>query len=113
LDTLLSKASRRFLLAQSLVAILGIALGGTVVTSVDIARVSAERTFEAVADRATHQILGGPDGLSAVSALAWISPRGSGDRGARGGACGRGGAFGRDLPRPPGRPELAGRGPAQ
>jgi len=70
LDTILSKASRRFLLAQPLqlgLAILGIALGVAVVTSVDIARVSAERafdvSFEAVAGRATHQILGGPDGL--------------------------------------------------
>jgi putative ABC transport system permease protein len=70
LDTILSKASRRFLLEQPLqlgLAILGIALGVAVVTSVDIARVSAERafdvSFEAVAGRATHQILGGPDGL--------------------------------------------------
>ncbi|MGH8578223.1 MAG: ABC transporter permease, partial [Gammaproteobacteria bacterium] len=70
MDTILSKASRRFLLAQPLqlgLAILGIALGVAVVTSVDIARVSAERafdvSFEAVAGRATHQILGGPDGL--------------------------------------------------
>ena len=70
MDTILSKASRRFLLAQPLqlgLAILGIALGVAVVTSVDIARVSAERafdvSFEAVAGRATHQILGGPNGL--------------------------------------------------
>ncbi|MGQ0593250.1 MAG: FtsX-like permease family protein [Gammaproteobacteria bacterium] len=70
LDTLLARASRRFLLAQPLqlgLAILGIALGVAVVTSVDIARVSAERafdvSFEAVAGRASHQILGGPDGL--------------------------------------------------
>jgi ABC-type lipoprotein release transport system permease subunit len=44
LDTILSKASRRFSLAQPLqlgLAILGIALGVAVVTSVDIARVSA------------------------------------------------------------------------
>jgi putative ABC transport system permease protein len=70
LNTILSKTSRRFLLAQPLqlgLAILGIALGVAVVTSVDIARVSAERafdvSFEAVAGRATHQIVGGPDGL--------------------------------------------------
>jgi putative ABC transport system permease protein len=70
LDTILSKASRRFFLAQPLqlgLAILGIALGVAVVTSVDIARMSAERafdvSFEAVAGRATHQILGGPNGL--------------------------------------------------
>ncbi len=70
MNTILSKASRRFLLAQPLqlgLAILGIALGVAVVTSVDIARVSAERafdvSFEAVAGRATHQILGGPNGL--------------------------------------------------
>ncbi len=70
MDTLLSKASRRFFLAEPLqlgLAILGIALGVAVVTSVDIARVSAERAFdssvEAVAGRATHQILGGPNGL--------------------------------------------------
>lgn len=70
MDRLLSKASRRFLLAQPLqlgLAILGIALGVAVVTSVEIARESAERafdvSFEAVAGRATHQILGGPDGL--------------------------------------------------
>ncbi|MGH8591542.1 MAG: ABC transporter permease, partial [Gammaproteobacteria bacterium] len=77
MDTILSKASRRFLLAQPLqlgLAILGIALGVAVVTSVDIARVSAERafdvSFEAVAGRATHQILGGPNGLDeALEAL--------------------------------------------
>ncbi|MGH8564775.1 MAG: ABC transporter permease [Gammaproteobacteria bacterium] len=70
MDTILSKASRRFFSAQPLqlgLAILGIALGVAVVTSVDIARVSAERafdvSFEAVAGRATHQILGGPNGL--------------------------------------------------
>ncbi|MGH8575612.1 MAG: hypothetical protein ACREXX_05655 [Gammaproteobacteria bacterium] len=64
MDTILSKAGRPFLLAQPLplgLAILGIALGVAVVTSVDIARVSAERaldvSFEAVAGRATHQIL--------------------------------------------------------
>lgn len=68
--TLLWKASSRSLIHQPIqlaLAILGIALGVAVVTSVDLARISAERafdvTYEAVVGKATHQITGGPDGL--------------------------------------------------
>jgi putative ABC transport system permease protein len=49
-------------------AILGIALGVAVAVSIDLANASALRAFglatEAVSGRATHQILGGPSGLS-------------------------------------------------
>ena len=49
-------------------AILGIALGVAVAVSIDLANSSALRAFrlstEAVSGRATHQILGGPSGLS-------------------------------------------------
>ena len=48
-------------------AILGIALGVAVAVSIDLANASALRAFrlstEAVAGRATHQIVGGPSGL--------------------------------------------------
>ncbi|HEX6212856.1 MAG TPA: FtsX-like permease family protein [Methylomirabilota bacterium] len=49
-------------------AILGIALGVAVAVSIDLANASALRAFrlstEAVSGRATHQILGGPSGLT-------------------------------------------------
>jgi putative ABC transport system permease protein len=49
-------------------AILGIALGVAVAVSIDLANASALRAFrlstEAVSGRATHQIVGGPSGLS-------------------------------------------------
>src|SRR5688572_11073517 len=48
--------------------ILGIALGVAVAVSIDLANTSALRAFrlstEAVGGRATHQIVGGPSGLS-------------------------------------------------
>ncbi len=53
---------------QALLAVAGIALGVAVVVSVDLALASARRAFalsvDAVAGRATHQITGGPAGLS-------------------------------------------------
>ncbi|ADE14559.1 protein of unknown function DUF214 [Nitrosococcus halophilus Nc 4] len=53
---------------QIALALLGIALGVAVVIAIDLANTSAQRTFvlatESVAGRATHQIIGGPDGLS-------------------------------------------------
>jgi putative ABC transport system permease protein len=52
---------------QSLLMVLGIALGVAVVVSIDLANASANQAFElsseAVTGRATHQISGGPDGL--------------------------------------------------
>jgi putative ABC transport system permease protein len=52
---------------QSALMVLGIALGVAVVVAVDLANASATRAFEvstdAVAGRATHQIIGGPQGL--------------------------------------------------
>jgi putative ABC transport system permease protein len=52
---------------QAGLAILGIALGVAVVVAVDLANASAGRAFElsteALAGRATHQIVGGPGGL--------------------------------------------------
>jgi putative ABC transport system permease protein len=63
-------ASGRFFLrhpAQLGLALLGIALGVAVVVSIDVARTSAERAFtlstQAIAGKATHRIVGGPDGL--------------------------------------------------
>lgn len=53
---------------QSALMILGIVLGVAVVVAVDIANVSAARSFElsaeAISGRATHQISGGPTGLN-------------------------------------------------
>lgn len=58
--------SRR--LFQSVLFILGVALGVAVVIAIDIANGSASRAFalstESVTGRATHQIVGGPGGLS-------------------------------------------------
>jgi putative ABC transport system permease protein len=52
---------------QSVLMILGIGLGVAVVVAVDLANVSASRAFDlsvdSVAGRATHQIVGGPQGL--------------------------------------------------
>jgi len=52
---------------QSFLAVLGVALGVAVVTAVDLANETSQRAFrvaaETVAGRATHQILGGPQGL--------------------------------------------------
>lgn len=68
--TLLRTALRDFTRRpwQSGLMILGIALGVAVVIAIDLANTSASRAFtlstEAVTGRATHQILGGPDGLS-------------------------------------------------
>ena len=52
---------------QTALMILGVTLGVAVVVAIDIANASASRAFdlstEAVAGRATHQIIGGPSGL--------------------------------------------------
>ncbi|HEX7183233.1 MAG TPA: FtsX-like permease family protein [Thermoanaerobaculia bacterium] len=67
---LLWRSSRRYLVRhpwQIGLAILGVALGVAVVVSIDLANSSARRAFalstEAVTGRATHQIVGGPEGL--------------------------------------------------
>lgn len=52
---------------QAILAVLGVALGVAVVTAVDLANETAHRAFriaaETVAGRATHQVVGGPQGL--------------------------------------------------
>lgn len=52
---------------QSILMILGIALGVAVVVAIDLANASAERAFDlstqAVTGRTTHQITGGPEGI--------------------------------------------------
>lgn len=52
---------------QSVLMVLGIALGVAVMVAIDLANASASRAFElsteAVAGKATHQIMGGPQGL--------------------------------------------------
>jgi len=52
---------------QSLLMVLGIALGVAVVISIDLANTSAERAFtlssEALTGKATHQIIGSPLGI--------------------------------------------------
>ena len=52
---------------QTILAVIGVALGVGVVTAVDLANESATRAFriaaETVAGRATHQLVGGPGGL--------------------------------------------------
>ncbi|HEX6864895.1 MAG TPA: ABC transporter permease, partial [Thermoanaerobaculia bacterium] len=49
-------------------AVLGVALGVAVIVSIDLANASATRGFslssEAVTGRATHQVVGGPEGLT-------------------------------------------------
>ncbi|HEX3525508.1 MAG TPA: FtsX-like permease family protein [Thermoanaerobaculia bacterium] len=67
---LLARSSRRELARhpwQMGLAILGVALGVAVVVSIELANASARRAFtlstEAVTGRATHQVIGGPDGL--------------------------------------------------
>lgn len=66
----LIRASRRFLLRNPWnlwLSVLGIGLGVAVVVAVELANSSARTAFrlsmEAVAGRATHQILGGPSGI--------------------------------------------------
>lgn len=70
MSRLLARASRRHLLRhpwQIALSVLGVALGVAVVVSVDLAAASAQRAFEigyqAVAGRASHQVVGGPGGL--------------------------------------------------
>jgi putative ABC transport system permease protein len=57
--------SRRFL--QSLLFVIGVALGVAMVIAIDIANSSSSRAFdlstESVTGKATHQIIGGPGGL--------------------------------------------------
>ena len=49
-------------------AVLGVALGVAVIVSIDLANASATRAFslssEAVTGRATHQVIGGPEGIT-------------------------------------------------
>ncbi|HZC03978.1 MAG TPA: ABC transporter permease, partial [Gammaproteobacteria bacterium] len=70
MNSMLWRASYRFLLHhpwQLGLAILGIALGVAIIVAVDLARASAkaafERSTEAVVGKATHRIIGGPEGL--------------------------------------------------
>lgn len=60
--------SRRFL--QSLLFVIGVALGVAMVIAIDIANGSSSRAFdlstESVTGKATHQIIGGPGGLPSV-----------------------------------------------
>src|SRR5919198_6050847 len=70
MNSMLWRASYRFLLHhpwQLGLAILGIALGVAIMVAVDLARISADESFErsteAVAGKATHRIIGGPQGL--------------------------------------------------
>jgi putative ABC transport system permease protein len=70
MNSMLWRASYRFLLHhpwQLGLAILGIALGVAILVAMDLARISADESFErsteAVAGKATHRIIGGPQGL--------------------------------------------------
>jgi putative ABC transport system permease protein len=72
LTSTLLKTGLRDLLRRPLqtgLMILGVALGVAVVIAIDLANTSAGRAFtlstEAVVGKATHQLLGGPDGLPA------------------------------------------------
>ncbi|HEX3126518.1 MAG TPA: ABC transporter permease, partial [Thermoanaerobaculia bacterium] len=67
---LLRRSSLRYLLHhpwQFGLAVLGVALGVAVIVSIDLANASATRAFslssEAVSGRATHQVVGGPEGI--------------------------------------------------
>ncbi len=66
----LFRIGRRFLIRhpwQSVLMVLGIALGVAMVVAIDLANTSAERAFqlstEAITGKATDQITGGPEGL--------------------------------------------------
>ncbi len=66
----LLRIGQRYLLRrplQSILVVLGIALGVAVIVAIDLANGSASRAFalstEAVSGRATHQIVGGPSGV--------------------------------------------------
>lgn len=66
----LFRLGQRYLLRrplQSILVVLGIALGVAVVIAIDLANGSASRAFalstDAVAGKATHQIIGGPSGV--------------------------------------------------
>lgn len=68
--SLLTRSSLRYLLRhpwQFGLAVLGVALGVAVVVSINLANASASRAFslssEAVTGRATHQVVGGPEGI--------------------------------------------------
>lgn len=70
-STILHRIGWRYLLRhpwQSVLMVLGITLGVAVVVAIDLANASASRAFnlstEAVVGRATHQIVGGPNGLN-------------------------------------------------
>ncbi len=70
MSPLVLRSTLRFLLRhpwQGGLAVLGIALGVAVVVAIDLANASAGRAFElsteALAGRATHQVVGGPGGL--------------------------------------------------
>lgn len=71
MSPLLFKSSLRHLLRhpwQFGLAVLGVALGVAMIVSIDLANASATRAFnlssEAVTGRATHQVIGGPEGLT-------------------------------------------------
>lgn len=73
MSPLLHRSSWRHLLGhpwQTVLAILGIAIGVAIVVAVDMANASARRAFalsiEHIAGRATHQIVGGPSGIDEV-----------------------------------------------
>lgn len=70
MSPLLWRSSLRYLLHhpwQLILSLLGIALGVAVVVAVDLANASARRSFELsmeqITGRATHQIIGGPQGV--------------------------------------------------
>lgn len=71
MSRLLWRSSRRYLrqhVWQAGLALLGVALGVAVVVAIDVANESARRAFvlatQSIVGRATHQIVGGPNGVS-------------------------------------------------
>ena len=71
MSRLLWRSSRRYLrqhMWQAGLALLGVALGVAVVVAIDVANESARRAFvlatQSIVGRATHQIVGGPNGVS-------------------------------------------------
>ena len=71
MSRLLWRSSRRYLRQhawQAGLALLGVALGVAVVVAIDVANESARRAFvlatQSIVGRATHQIVGGPNGVS-------------------------------------------------
>ena len=74
---------------QSIFLVVGVAIGVAMIVAIDLANGSANRAFalgtEQITGRATHQVVGGPDGVEAArlrssASRVGLSPQRSGRR---------------------------------